>query len=425
VGQCDHAVDGWPPWTGIWPFGELWYPASLARFDRVRRYATTLGEQMTLAHNLHRFRRLLGLRRSLLPAYLNRRLDESRLHQGWNSGLPVTLDRGVLRSVVRERRNADFVSAGHVSLQEWKTSSAYRLELELSDGTSWSLVYKDARFSDEEYPAAAGLHEPLGIAEYALYSHLTPEMENFIPRVFFMRRGDAPDTYQYLMEDLSPRFHPVYSERDKRVLLDRMPEIHEALATWATVNPPESLLVYDVEFVRHVLHHAENGLKGFASRNGLEAEDAIWRIWPEIVEFLTSDRNLARRHLRPIHGDFNTKNAFLSSRRRSGEVRLVDWEWFGMGTPHDDVASLLKRHNPSLKEHALRMLADRADDLSVTDHRELLWWSRLFTAVLDASLLSHQELGLSEAPPVVARRARGLWNGLLRTHANLTDEVAL
>jgi hypothetical protein len=367
---------------------------------RLHSNRTSLG----LGTRFHRLRRQLGVNRSLLPVFINRQLDRSRREAHRVDGLPGGLTRELVSDVVARRRNAGVVGCSYVTLGSWKLSEVSHVRIELDDGTSKDVVFKDSRYGPSEYPAIVGFNHPVGQPEYSVYGTCDGDLLDFVPQVMTVEEVKPNVHYRYLLEDLTRRFHPVYGSGDKRRLLKIMPELHRALAAWES-GKDVRMLRYDEELVADLLDHARGGLEELEREAGTGIAEEVLAVWPLTVRFLLDEKNLARRRLRPIHGDFNTGNAF-SARGRG--ARLIDWEWTGLGMPHDDVASLLKRRNSGLERVAMETLRIQDPSLSMEDHRELLAWSRLFTVLRDASLLSHQYLGLDRPPVSELRDETGI-----------------
>lgn len=369
---------------------------------------------------LTRLRRRLGIRRSILPTLVNTRIDRYRLRRRRRPGLPEGLGRESIERVALEQTKMHVVRCSHEPLRSWKSSRVAHVELELSDGSSLFYVFKDAIYDDADYPAVAGLDHPVGFPESSLYRLATSDPLAYAPQVFCREESADHVRQTYLLEDVAQTHHPVYSERDKRPLLEAMPVFHENLERWVARNPDHVLLVYDRDFVVDLLEHARRGLERLASTTDFEGASDVRSVWSDVADYLLDSRNLRRRDLRPIHGDFSTTNAFVA---RRGIPKLVDWEWSAMGTRHDEIASLVKRRDPRLEEKALDMLANLEPRIGRRGHEELLWWSRAFTVVRDAALLSHQYVGTPDPPDFVLERALGLWHGYVRTARGLRVSI--
>ena len=382
-----------------------------------------MDNRSTLLGSLNQIRRRVGLNRSVLPAAVNRRIDRRRLSERIEDGLPEGLDEALLTAIVQEERRLGFVEVRHAPLQEWKLTSASLVWMRLEGGTTWTLVFKDVRLGDDDYPAIGGLSVEPGVPEYALYSRMTSSLRLFTPRIFSVIELEDRRHYQYLMEDLRSRYHPVYRRREKASMLGAIAGVHEALLDWVTENGSDSLIEYDAAYVADLIAHAEAGLDNVARMGGRAIAEQAAAIWPDVVDYLLAEENLARRRLRPIHGDLNPKNCFVSNSDRD-HVRIVDWEWSGYGTVHDEVASLTKARDPQLDERAFRVIRQLDPELDERDHLELFWWSQLATAVRDAALLSHQLAGLDDPPEVVAARAFGLWHSLPLKYMELEEALA-
>jgi hypothetical protein len=73
-------------------------------------------------------------------------------------------------------------------------------------------------------------------------------------------------------------------------------------------------------------------------------------------------------------------------------MRVVHWEWLGLGLPHQDLAALLKQTPPLLEERAIAAYAERDGSRTAEEHRELYRWCKLERALLDASFLAIQAM---------------------------------
>ena len=94
-----------------------------------------------------------------------------------------------------------------------------------------------------------------------------------------------------------------------------------------------------------------------------------------------------------IHGDYNPSNV-LYHVQRPEQIKLLDWEWAGVGVPHADLVSLMKGARPDVEERALRIFADHDRGLGLAEHRRLYDWCKLERGLLDGAFMAAQFLRL-------------------------------
>jgi thiamine kinase-like enzyme len=93
----------------------------------------------------------------------------------------------------------------------------------------------------------------------------------------------------------------------------------------------------------------------------------------------------------PIHGDFNTSNVHIS-KNGLNNIKLVDWEWAGLGLPLMDLASLLKRTKPEVEKQGLAIYSKHDFSLSPSTLKRFYYWCKLERGILDASFIAVQLL---------------------------------
>src|SRR5690606_8073384 len=96
----------------------------------------------------------------------------------------------------------------------------------------------------------------------------------------------------------------------------------------------------------------------------------------------------------PIHGDFAVHNVFVH-RRDVSRLKVLDWEWAGIGLPHADLAALIKYVRQEDRPALLQAFMGQHPDLDPERHRRLLAWCQLERWLFNAAFLARQQL-LSE-----------------------------
>jgi thiamine kinase-like enzyme len=96
-------------------------------------------------------------------------------------------------------------------------------------------------------------------------------------------------------------------------------------------------------------------------------------------------------------------------------VKVVDWEWAGIGVPHADLASLLKRVSPDDERGALEIFSRGYSQLGAEDHLRLFRWCQLERRLLDAGFIARQQMASTRQLPRLDDFVRGAAGDVLRT----------
>jgi aminoglycoside phosphotransferase (APT) family kinase protein len=338
--------------------------------------------------NLYRIRRrvLRGFRKAFLG---------EKAPSGRTPGTPPDLPFSTLAGVAREELKKDLVSVAHRHISGWKTSGAYRLFLEYSDGGSDTLVYKNARYGQAEIPGLKDFPALPGVPEYVVYAQQHPSLVRYQPRVFVCRELVAGQHYQYIFEDIRPGYERVASEAQRMAAVEQLGDLHQAMAEAFSDGPPEKrhplLLVYDHAFTLGIIQYAGRVLREYAnvSQNPNLAE--VLARWPEIERLLSKEDVHRSFPLRPIHGDLNFANVFLH-KRKPGNVKILDWEWAGYGLVLSDLAALSKGISPEMEQRALQIYLPSLPGYELSEVRYAFYWCLLERSLNDAAFLAAHEL---------------------------------
>jgi len=303
--------------------------------------------------------------------------------------LPDGIAIDTLRQVCASQCGSPFsrVSCTHIS--GWKGSGSYRLVLKTVDWTNWSLIYRNALYRPQEIPALAGLPVQPGPPEYHVYCHARGPMAPYLPEVYSCIELVPGAHYQYLLEDLEQDYRIGCSQAAILRAAAALPAVHRTLASWAADVGRDGMLRYDRAFSIALEQFAADHLQRYALSSGSGIVRKACEMLPEIGRV---HRRLLERFDGPgvvIHGDYNTSN-ILVHRRRRGAMKLIDWEWAGVGLAHADLASLLKAAVPDVERQALAIYAGLQPQLSTAEHRLRYLWCKLERALLDASFLAAQ-----------------------------------
>ena len=305
----------------------------------------------------------------------------------------MALDFEILDAVCRQQGKGALKRCAHLHLSSWKSRGTYRLELCTEAGTGWQLIFKDECYQPELIPALKGLPVSPGPPEAVLYRNQNAILSPFLPQLYWFSEVEPGRHFQYLLEDLA-QTHAVLSpdevahiKKATRGLL----QIHKALRETFAAKGPDGLIRYDRQYSEQLLNYALGNLTDYAARTADGAVTALSSRWRELVAVHQRDEFYDNELRVPIHGDYNTSN--LHARRDDhNHLKIVDWEWAGVGLPHADLAALVKYVRPKDQAALLQVFLEEDRQLNVEQHRRLFHWCLLERRLLDAAFLARQQL---------------------------------
>lgn len=308
-------------------------------------------------------------------------------------GLPDGIPADVLiREVVKETGAAPS-EVRHQHLSGWKHAGAYRLLIN-TGSEQLSLIFKDAHYSAEHVTALEGLPVRPGPPELAVYASERGRLTARAPRALWWDEHLPGTRYLYLLEDLGRAYVTPTSSGALVSLCQQLPQIHDELRS-AFDPAANAVLRYDGPFSEKLLVYVSDALERYARRQSTSRPvHGLLRSWERIERSYRSahDDAFGRLAPRPLHGDLNLANV-LVARDGSEDLRLLDWEWAGVGLPHFDLAAALKRASPALEERAVAAYGGASTD---GESRSELWhtyqWCKLQRGLFDASFLARQQM---------------------------------
>lgn len=281
----------------------------------------------------------------------------------------------------------------HAPIDSYKDGSAYRLWIRFPRGPHRRLVFKNARLDSSSYPAITGFPGQPGRPEWYVLSEPTAALASYLPKVYGVREVKPRIHHQYLLEDLSKSFHNVFDDDDAARAVSKLTAVHRALISWGEATGFNPTIDLGPGSVEEVVDFAEQALRRFADEYQDEAVRAFLGRWGEIDDLLHGSLATVRKMpSNLIHGDFNRKNVFLGSRNREA-MKLVDWEWTGVGPPHADIASIMKWSPWKVQRMAVQRFFESDAEYPATVHWEVYLWCRLERSILDAALHANQNMG--------------------------------
>jgi len=97
----------------------------------------------------------------------------------------------------------------------------------------------------------------------------------------------------------------------------------------------------------------------------------------------------------PVHGDSNGAN-ILVHKTIYHKIKLIDWEWAGLGIELSDLVSLFRRSSPEVYARALANYSAGCEKYSPDMAARLYEWCRLERGILDAAYIAAQHMGSAE-----------------------------
>jgi hypothetical protein len=347
------------------------------------------------------------------------------------AGLPSGLDLETLDALCREHGRGGLKHCAHLRLSGWKSGGicgTYRLELLTEAGASWRLIFKDECYRAELSPALQGLPVSPGPPEAVVYRMRHPFLAPFLPQLFWCREIERGRHFQYLLEDLAAS----YAERQRGTLYSlkaarglALVQVQQALRETFAGKHADGLIRYDRRYSERLLEYAGRSLADYLSLIADGAVATLLGRWHEVAAVHQRDEFYHDDLRAPIHGDFAVHNV-LAHRHDESRLKVLDWEWAGIGLPHADLAALIK--SVRREDHPALVQAFVAADrrLDALQHRRLLHWCLLERRMFHAAFLARQQLLSNRRLPWLTRRitdsaaaalAAAEWLGARRTGA--------
>ena len=322
--------------------------------------------------------------------YVRARIRRARVERV--EGLPPTLALETLDALSREHGRGGLKRCAHIHLSGWKSRGTYRLELDTDAGTSWRLIFKDECYRPELIGALEGLPVFPGPPEAILYRNRNTVLSYFLPQVFWFREVEPGRHFQYLLEDLAPTHALLRPETVDHIKATRgLLHIHKALREAFPAAYPDGLIQYDRRYSERLLDYALGNLAEYVARTGDGAVAALSGKWREVASVHQRDEFYDAGLRVPIHGDYNSSNIH-AHREHDNQLKVVDWEWAGVGLPHADLAALVKSVRREDHPVLLQAFVEEDPRLAPEQHRRLFRWCQLERRLLDAAFLAKQQL---------------------------------
>jgi thiamine kinase-like enzyme len=312
-------------------------------------------------------------------------------------GLPRGLAFETLDAVCREHGRGGLKRCRHLHLSGWKsrgTCGTYRLELLTEASESWRLIFKDDCYRREFVPALQGLPVSPGPPEAIVYRIQNPSLSRFLPQLFWFREIEPGCHFQYLLEDLAGTYDELYrdtlySMKASHCLV--LIQVQQALRKAFVGRRPEGLIRYDRRYSERLLEYAGRNLTDYLALTADSAVAALLDRWHDVAAVHQRDEFYGDNLRAPIHGDFAVHN-ILTHRHDDSQLKVLDWEWAGIGLPHADLVALIKSVRREDQPALLQVFMEQDRRLDTEQHRRLIHWCQLERRLFHAAFLAKQQL---------------------------------
>jgi Phosphotransferase enzyme family len=315
-------------------------------------------------------------------------------------GLPPGVPLEPLEALCRQHLGDGYRHAAHRHLSSWKPRGTYRLELTAEAGARWRVIFKDESCSIAAIPALRALPITPGPPEFAVYQGQQPALARFLPDLYWSREVERGVHFQYFIEDLGGAFERLTTDApDLTLAVNLLLQLQAALRETFNHGGHRYLAVYDRQYSEDLLDYARRSLEACRAGRPGSAIDDLCRSWQRVVDVHQREEFYQHRLAVPIHGDYRRSNLHVRTRDRK-QVKVVGWEWAGIGVPHADLASLLQGVDPAAERAALELFARAHGELDAEEHLRLFRWCQLERRLLDAGFLARQQIAAGQLPGV-------------------------
>jgi phosphotransferase family enzyme len=335
-------------------------------------------------------------------------------------GLPEGLRFDALNELCQSYIQYPLKSVSYCPLSGWKKSGAYRLLLQTETGDKWSIIYKNAFYGQDIIPALNGFPINPGPPEYTIYSHAEGEIARYLPTIYICREIKPGLHYMYLMQDLSKYYRQARDKKDILSITSELAKLYDNIGECNFNLNDDSFIIYDGNLSSRLKTYIIKGLERYCGETNGRTVSAVCDNWGKISALYDEKCDYSALST-IIHGDSNLAN-ILVHKQNGDKIKFIDWEWAGIGLPHQDLASLLKRANPGVEETALEIFSKYNRSLSTGEHQRLYEVCQLERGLIDCAFLANQVIGSTDKTQIdiagyiedSASRVIGAYNKLNR-----------
>jgi len=311
------------------------------------------------------------------------------------TGNPPELQHEMLASLCLEHLDSPLKEVSYVHLSGWKNQGAFRVYIKAINGKVWSLIYKNSKYNLLEIPALNGFPASPGYSEFLIYSDTQSNISKYLPIVYLCVEREPGKHYQFLMEDLSGIYTQASSIPRKKfrpLIVSELPAFHKEMKKWSQKNLNEKLPKYNSQFAYLLIQYARKIITRVAqTTNNIAAANVLSRF--SLIENQFLDKKyFHNRDLSLIHGDMNIANV-LVHKNLKGNIKLIDWEWAGIGHPLSDLVSLYRTAKAETYKPVLECYYENKLSRNYHCSIAIYEWCRLERGLINASFMAAQHMG--------------------------------
>lgn len=309
-------------------------------------------------------------------------------------GLPPALEFETLDALCQQRGIGRLRQSTHLHLSGWKSLGTYRLELITDSDAKWPLIFKDECYRIDLIPALEGLPVLPGQPEALIYGSGTTALSPFLPKLIWFREVEPRQHFQYLLEDLAQTHTQLKLFResaDYAAITRALIKMQKSFSKAFCGERSKHFINYDRSYSEGLLRYALASLSEYVSYVEDDGVESLLNRWRDVEFVHQHDEFYNDSPKGLIHGDFNSSNIHVE--RTNGTcLKVVDWEWAGIGVPHADLAALVKSRRREEQLALLDVFASEDERFDREQHRRLFYWCQLERRLQDAAYLAKQQM---------------------------------
>jgi hypothetical protein len=253
----------------------------------------------------------------------------------------------------------------------------------------WSLIYKNDIYKPDEIPALVGLPAVPGPPEYNIYSNSEKTLLRYLPHIYICEELIPKEHYKYVLEDAGVEYRKASGDPNSILnLVTKLSSIHEAMSKCANAINNDYMLQYDYNYAKaldnYIWENLEKYQRVYFRRTGDKGVSEVYKLQDKISELRLRPEFYEKQNFRPIHGDFNSSNILIHE-KKPDRIKLIDWEWAGIGIAHSDLATLLQGSSPYIERLALEVFKKNNNHLSLKEHCRLYQFCKMERGLINAA----------------------------------------
>jgi len=296
-------------------------------------------------------------------------------------GLPGNIDQRLINKVCKHHFQSEVHSTKFQKLSGWKRTGTYRLFITLRNNQRKQLIYRHCSYNYDDFPALKGYPVTLGPVEFVIGNVNNESINDFLPTTLWSNH-DKDDVYRYITEDLTTRNYKARMALGESIVFHLL-SLNQALNN---SNLDKNLFPkYDMAYSQNLIGYISALWDHSWETKYNLSYQKLKSISDVYLEIASQERRTGL-----IHGDFNESNILFKYKNGRYILKVVDWEWAGIGTIHSDLAAYFRSANHPHLNASLNELAKLQPWETYEYHYKWMYWAFLDRAFLDLSYMIAQ-----------------------------------